>query len=403
MSFNPEEVRKDFSVISKGNITYLDTAATAQKPECVIQAVKNFYKYEYAPINRAVYEPSVTATERYNEVRRIVKKFIKASEEKEIVFTTGATAGINLIANGFVANLLQPGDEILITLMEHHANLVPWQVLAEKRGAVLKFVDVNDDGQLDMDDFRKKLTDRTKFVSVLHVSNVLGTVNPVKEITELAHEKGTYVLLDAAQSAPHMKIDVQDIGVDFLVFSGHKCYGPTGVGALYGKMKLLEKTTPMIYGGDMIHQVTIAKTTLQKPPLCFEAGTPNSAGVIGLGVALEYLMKLDLDGVSSHMKDLVKYTTEKLLDGIPNLTIVGKAPQKSGIISFAIKDAHSLDLGTLLGLKKFAIRTGNLCTLPILHRFGHDTLSRVSFGIYTTKADVDGFVTALKETLTLLK
>ncbi len=405
MAFNPKLVRDDFPMLKQEMggkpFIYLDTAATAQKPKSVIDAITKFYSQEYATVHRGVYEHAIHATERYSEVRRRVQGFIHARSEEEVIFTRGTTEGINIIAHSYAREFVRGGDEILISEMEHHSNIVPWQMICEELGAKLVVAPFNEKGELILEEFKKKLSPRTKIVSVCHISNFLGTINPIKEIAKMAHEVGAIIVVDGAQSAAHFPIDVQDLDLDFFAFSGHKIYGPTGIGVLYGKQEHLEKMRPYHGGGDMIQEVTFAKTTYQDPPLKFEAGTPPIAEVIGLGAAIEYLEKLNQEAIVEYEERLLVYTTQKLL-AIPGLAIYGTAAQKSSLISFTINGIHPLDLGVLLGLKGIAIRTGALCASPALHHFGLTSAARISFGFYNTIEDVDGFLEALSESVCIL-
>jgi cysteine desulfurase/selenocysteine lyase len=389
--------RDDFPLIKHHACIYLDSAATAQKPLCVIEAMRQFYAEEYGTVHRAIYFLASKATERYSLARIVVQKFLHAASSNEIIFTKGTTEGINLVAASF-GSLLAEGDEIIISEMEHHSNIVPWQLLAERNKLVLKVIPMDERGELVLEEYKKLLTTRTKLVAVGHISNVTGTVNPVEEIIQLAHAYGAKVLIDGAQSAPHMRVDVQAMDADFFVFSGHKAFGPTGVGVLYGKLELLQAMPPYQGGGDMITTVTLQKTTYQMPPLRFEAGTPMIAEVMGLAAALEYLNALDLDKICAWEKALLEYATERLLF-IPGLRILGTASKKGAIITFVINGVHPLDLGTLLDAKGFAIRTGHLCAQPALRKFGVETAARISFAPYNTFAEIDLFISALKETL----
>lgn len=379
-------------------LVYLDSAATAQKPLSVINAIDGFYRENYGTVHRAVYELAVNATVQFQEVRKRTQRFLNAAKEQEIIFTRGTTESINLIASSFGKAFIKPKDEILITEMEHHSNIVPWQMLSEERGAVLKVVPFDDRGMLDMDVFYKLLTSKTKIVSVAHISNALGTINPIKEIIRAAHEKGSYVLVDGAQSAPHRLVDVQDLDADFFVFSVHKAYGPTGIGVLYGKEALLEAMPPYQGGGDMIETVTFEKTTYNRLPMKFEAGTPLIAEVIGLGAALEYLEKTGLAAIEAAEKELLDYATNSILT-LPEIKIIGTAKEKGGVISFIANGIHPLDIGTMLDLKGIAIRTGHLCAQPVMRHFNVPAVARISFGLYTTKHDIDAFISALKDVI----
>lgn len=404
--FDVRRIRRDFPMLSaqmNGKpLIYFDTAATAQKPASVIDAMANFYRNGYATVNRAIYELAARSTENYSNVRALVKNFVNASSEEEIIFTRGTTDALNLVANTLGRTILQPGDTVLITDMEHHSNIVPWQLICEQTGAKLKSIPLTAIGELDLKALDTLLTEKTKIVSLTHCSNVLGTVNPIADITEKAQAAGAYVVVDAAQSAPHLPIDVQELGCDFLAFSGHKCYGPTGVGVLYGKKKLLDSLPPYQGGGDMIETVTLEKTTYQSGALKFEAGTPLIAQVLGLGAAIEYLNLTGLEVIAEWEHKLLAYATQKL-SAIPNLTIHGTSPTKAPIISFTIANMHPLDIGTVLSLKGIAIRTGHMCTQPLLETLGHASLCRISLAFYNTLQEVDTLVAQIKESMILLQ
>lgn len=405
-AFDVRRVREDFPMLKKmmngRHLIYLDTAATSQKPESVIDAIQQFYRQEYGTVHRAIYELAAHSTEMYSHVRGKVQQFIGACEEEEIVFTRGTTESINLVAHAYGRNFLEEGDEIIISEMEHHSNIIPWQILAKEKGIKLKFIPMTLEGELCLDVFEELLSERTKLVSIAHIANSTGTINPVKEIIRLAHKAGAKVLLDGAQAVSHLQVNVQELGVDFYAFSGHKMYGPTGVGVLYGKGELLEEMPPFIGGGDMVKTVTLESSTFQPPPLRFEAGTPSIAEVIGLGVAIDYIESLGKDNIEAWLSQLLEHATEKLLQ-ISGLTIIGTAQEKGPIISFTLEDLHALDLGTLLGLKGIAIRTGHLCAQPTLSRLGVTTLARISFGVYNTLSEIDHTVAAIKEGVLLLK
>ena len=381
---------------------YLDTAATAQKPRCVVDALIRFYTQQYGTVHRSVYDFASQATARYNTVRQKVKEFINAHFVEEIIFTKGTTEGINLVAHSFGKAFLQQGDEVLISEMEHHSNIVPWQLVCEERGAILKVVPINERAELDMQEFQKLLSDRTKIVSVAHIANATGTVNPIEEIIKLSHARGAKVLIDGAQAAGHFAIDVRKLGADFYVFSGHKAYGPTGVGILYGKKALLEKMPPYQGGGDMIEEVAFSGTTYQQPPLKFEAGTPGIAEVLGLGEAIDFINRLGRDKIAAWEKGLLEYATVRLQE-LKGVRIIGTASKKGGIISFVIDGLHPLDIGTLLDIRGIAVRTGHLCAQPTLQRFGLQSMVRVSFGLYNTTEEIDAFINALKEAMLLLR
>lgn len=381
---------------------YLDSAATSQKPISVIETVRKFYAEQYGTVHRSMYDFSSQATERYNAVRRQVQVFLNAACSEEIIFTKGATEAINLVASSWGRAYLQPGDEVLVTVMEHHSNMVPWQMICEQRGALLKAVPINHRGELILEEFDRLLTDKTKMVAVAHVSNVTGTINPIEEIIKRSHAKGAKVLIDGAQSVPHMPVDVCKLKADFYVFSAHKAYGPTGVGVLYGKKALLEKMPPYQGGGDMVGVVSFQGMTFQDLPLKFEAGTPPIAEVLGLGEALSFIESLGRDWIASWEQELLAHATQRLAE-IKGMRIIGTSPRKAGIIAFVIDDLHPLDLGTLLDIKGIAVRTGYLCAQPTLAHFNVSSVVRISFGVYNTKEEIDVFIDALKEAILLLK
>lgn len=404
--FDLSHLRNDFPMLSKTMhgkpLIYFDSAATALKPACVIDAMDDFYRNHYGTVHRAVYELSMQATLKYQEVRKKVQAFLNSEFSEEIIYTRGTTESINMVAYSFGKAFVRPGDEILITEMEHHSNIVPWQILCEDRGAVLKVAPINDFGELIMDKFIELLSDKTKLVAITHMSNALGTINPIKEIVSLAHKSGAKVLVDGAQAAPHLNIDVRDLNADFYVFSGHKIYGPTGIGVLYGKRELLNQMPPYQGGGDMIEKVTFAKTTYNTLPMKFEAGTPMIAEVIGLGSAIDYINHVGKNSIRLLEKELLDDATFKMKQ-INGLHIIGTAKDKGAIISFIIQGTHPLDLGTLLDLKGIAIRTGHHCAQPLMQRFQVPATARASFGLYNTKNEIDIFVEALEDVSRLLK
>lgn len=381
---------------------YFDSAATTQKPRRVIDIMTKFYQEQYGTVHRSVYDFASQATARYNQVRQKIKEFLGSAFVEEIIFTKGTTESINLVASSFGKAFLQPGDEVLITEMEHHSNIVPWQRICEERGAHLKAVPINDRGELILEEFDRQITDRTKIVSVAHIANSTGTLNPIEEIIKRSHAKGAKVLIDGAQSVAHMPIDVQQLKADFYVFSGHKAYGPTGVGVLYGKRALLEKMPPYQSGGDMIDEVSIDSATYQHLPMKFEAGTPMIAEVLGLGEAIAFLESLGLDQIAVWEQELLAHATKRL-STIKGLRIIGTAPQKGAIISFVIDGLHPLDIGTLLDLRGIAVRTGQMCAQPTLKSFHLSSIIRISFGLYNTLEEIDIFVDALKEVILLLR
>ena len=399
-TFDYKRVRADFPILStqiRGKpLTYLDSAATSQKPLAVIETIARYYRSENSNVHRGVHYLSERVTDSYEMTRQKVANFIGAADSDEVIFVRGATEGINLIAHGFIESVFQPGDEILITHMEHHANIVPWQIAAQKTGAVLKVVPVDDDGVLDMDAFEELLTEKTRLVSVVHVSNALGTINPIKTIIEKAHALDVPVLVDGAQSAPHMPVSVSDLGCDFFVFSGHKVCGPTGIGVLWGKRKWLERLPPYQSGGDMIERVDFEGTTYKGIPGKFEAGTPHIEGVIGLGAALEYLNGLDREGALQHEAELLLSATEQLA-AIEGIRLIGTAPGKASVLSFLLDDVHPHDISTFLDADGVAIRAGHHCTQPLLKRFGVPATARASFAFYNDFEDVERLVEAVKK------
>lgn len=403
---NIQEIRAQFPVLSKtmnGHpLIYFDSGATAQKPQSVIDSITSFYAEHYGTVHRAVYELSVDATRLYQQTRTQVQHFLNAKAVEEIIFTKGTTESINLVASSFGKRFIQPGDEILITEMEHHSNIVPWQILCQDRQAILKIVPMDARGVLDMEAFHQLLTSRTKLVAVAHISNSLGTINPLSEIIPAAHAKGAKVLVDGAQSAPHVAVDVQALDIDFFVFSGHKLYGPTGIGILYGKEELLNAMPPYQGGGDMIETVTFEKTTYNVLPLKFEAGTPMIAEVIGLGAALNFVNAIGLDKIAAWEHQLLVHATEQL-SSIPDLVIFGNAPHKGALVSFNIKGIHPLDIGTMLDLHGIAVRTGHLCAQPVMRKFGTTAFVRASFGLYNTLEEIDIFADALRTIIPKLK
>lgn len=404
--FDVEKIRNDFPILQKvfqgRPLLYLDSAATTQKPVQVISAITDFYTHEYGTVHRAVYSLAAESTRKYSEVREKVAHFIDARSSEEILFTKGTTESINLLASSFGKAFLEEGDEVLITETEHHSNIVPWQTICREKGAILRVAPINDEGELVLEEFAKLITSKTKLVSIAHISNVTGTIFPIKEVISLAHKKGAKVFLDAAQSAAHIPFSVRDLDVDFLAFSAHKMYGPTGIGILYGKKELLEALPPYQFGGDMIQKVSFAETTFQNSPLKFEAGTPLIAEVIGLGAALDYITNIGKELIFDYEHRLTEYAREKL-NKVEGISFIGSAGERSSLISFLIEGIHPLDLGTMLDMKAVAIRTGHLCAQPAMARFGTTAVSRVSFGIYNTFAEVDEFLVRLEEVLAFLR
>lgn len=394
-----KRLRADFPVLSQQvhgkPLVYLDNAATTQKPQVVIDRIANYYAHENGTVRRGVYKLSEQSTKDFDASRVKVAQFLNAPSSAEIIFTRGTTESINLVAATYGRKFIQAGDHILISGMEHHANLVPWQQLCLEKNAILQVVPITDAGQMDMDAFDRLLTDKVKFVAVGHVSNALGTINPIREIIEKAHALNIPVLIDGAQSAPHMSVDLQALDCDFFTFSAHKLYGPTGVGILYGKMKYLEMMPPYQFGGDMIHSVSFEKTVFAKPPAKFEAGTPAIAEVIALGTAVDYLTAIGLDRMGAYENELLAYATAQMLQ-IPEVCLIGTAPEKAGILSFTLKGAHPHDIGTILDREGIAIRAGHHCAQPVMERFGVPATARASFSFYNTRDDIDALVKAVR-------
>lgn len=395
---NIEEIRKDFPILSRTvynrPLVYLDNAATTQKPRAVVEAMTEEYYSVNANVHRGVHYLSQQATELHEQARANVQKFINARSEAEIIFTRGTTESLNLVAFSFGEAFLKEGDEVLVSVMEHHSNIVPWQMLRDRKGIVLKVIPMTDEGEIDLETYKSLFSPRTRLVSIAHVSNVLGTVNPVKEMAAIAHAHGAKVLVDGAQSVPHRRVDVQDIGCDFLTFSGHKIYGPTGIGVLYGREELLEKMPPYQGGGEMIARVSFEKTTYERLPFKFEAGTPDFVGSHALAVALDYVRGIGQDIIAAHEADLTRYAMEQM-SRIPGMKIYGTAREKDAVISFNVGDIHPLDLGTLLDRLGIAIRTGHHCAQPLMARCGVESMARASFALYNTRAEVDALVAGI--------
>ena len=382
--------------------TFLDSAASAMKPQEVIDKIVHTYIYDYANVHRGNYYFSEQATSEYEKAREIVRRFINASDGNEIIFTRSATEGINLVAASWGLNNLKSGDEILLSEAEHHANLVPWQYVRDKTGCTLNFFKVNDDGSFNDEDFYKKLNSKVRLVGVTAMSNVLGTVFPIKEIIRAAHLAGALCLIDACQAIVHTKLDVKELNCDFLAFSGHKLYGPSGIGCLYGKYDLLAEMPPYQFGGDMVDEVTYEKTTYALPPARFEAGTPEIVQAIGLGAALNYMQKLGMDNIEEHEQNLIKYAKNRFSE-VKDLKIIGNAPDKGGVFAFALGNIHPQDVAFILDKEGVAIRTGHHCAQPIVNRMGYTSLARASFGLYTNYEDIDRFVMALEKAKTFFK
>jgi cysteine desulfurase/selenocysteine lyase len=399
-AFDPYAVRGDFHIlferINGKPLVYLDNAATSQKPRAVIDAITHYYEADNANIHRGVHQLSQRATHEYEAARCLISDFLHAASPNEIVFVRGATEGINLVAQTCGRVHVREGDEVLITAMEHHSNIVPWQMLCEEKGAQLRVTPINDHGELLLDEFARLLNPKTKIVALAHVSNALGTINPLPEIIELAHRQNAVVVVDGAQAVPHLAVDVQALDCDFYVFSGHKIYGPTGIGALYGKATLLEQMPPYQGGGDMISSVTFEKTTYNKIPHKFEAGTPHIAGVIGLGAAITYVKQLGLDNIAHHEHDLLAYATQAF-SVLPGIRLIGTAKEKTAVLSFVMEGIHPHDIGTILDQEGIAIRTGHHCAQPVMERFGVPATARASFGLYNTHEEIDQLVQAMQK------
>ena len=396
--FDVQSIRKDFPILTQKvnnhDLIYFDNAATTQKPQVVIDAIVDAYTKTNSNIHRGIHTLSQISTTLYEQARQMVQTFINAPHDYEIIFTKGVTESLNLVAQTFGEAFLHEGDEVIVSAMEHHSNLVPWQIVCERKGAILKFIPFNHDGVLDVEAYKNLFSEKTKFVSVVHVSNTLGTVNPIKELIDIAHSHNVPIMIDGAQSIQHFPIDVQALDCDFFAFSGHKIYAPTGTGVLWGKEKWLEKLPPYQGGGDMIKTVTLEKTIYNTLPFKFEAGTTNYVGAHALGVALKYLMNIGLENIQQYEKELMQYATEKL-SAIPQVSIIGNAPHKAGAISFEVAGAHCSDIGMILDKQGIAIRTGTHCTEPIMQFYGVPGTARLSFAMYNTKEEIDYFAKVL--------
>ncbi|HEY3056274.1 MAG TPA: cysteine desulfurase [Thermoanaerobaculia bacterium] len=405
-AYDVESIRRDFPILSRsirGNpLVYLDNAATTQKPQAVIDRLVRYYAEENSNVHRGVHYLSEVATAAYEEARTTVKRFIDARSEKEIVFTRGTTESINLVMQSWGRRNIKAGDEVLISAIEHHSNIVPWQLLCEEKGAKLRVAPVNDHGELIVDEFARLLDERVKIVAVGHASNALGTINPIKKLISLAHANGSLIIIDGAQGVPHMNVDVQDLDCDFYAFSGHKVYGPTGVGVLYGREKLLDEMPPWQGGGDMILSVSFEKTTYNALPYKFEAGTPNIAGVIGLAAALDYVGSIGLDNIAAYEHDVLLYATRRLQE-IEGLRIIGTAADKAAVISFVLEGVHPHDIGTVLDQHGVAIRTGHHCAQPLMMRFNVPATGRASFGLYNTREEADSLVHGLRRVIEVFR
>jgi cysteine desulfurase/selenocysteine lyase len=398
--YDVEKIRRDFPVLHQfvngKPLVYLDNAATTQKPLAVIEALDHYYRRDNSNIHRGVHTLSERATQEYENARVFVQKFINAAESHEIIFLRGATEAINLVAQTYGRKNVNAGEEVLITAMEHHSNIVPWQMLCTEKGARLRVAPISDNGELLLEEFEKLITPRTKLVAVGHISNALGTINPISQVVRMAHAHNIPVLVDGAQAAPRLKVDVRELDCDFYAVSGHKIYAPTGIGFLYGKAKLLEAMPPWQGGGDMIASVTFEKTIYNRLPYKFEAGTPNIADTVGLGAAIEYLNQLGIDQIEKHEADLLDYATQQL-QKIPRVRIVGMASDKAGVLSFVMEDMHPHDIGTILDSEGIAVRTGHHCAQPVMQRYGLPATVRASFGLYNTRAEVDALVRGINK------
>lgn len=399
MTYDVNAIRRDFPILSTTvydrPLIYLDNAATTQKPLCVLDAMRHEYLNANANVHRGVHYLSQQATELHEAARETVRRFINAGKTEEVIFTRGTTESINLVASSFCEEFMKEGDEIIVSVMEHHSNIVPWQLQAARRGVAVRVIPMNDEGELDMEAYAGMFTERTKIVSVAHVSNVLGTVNPVREMIRIAHSHGVPVLIDGAQSTPHFKVDVQELDCDFFAFSGHKIYGPTGIGVLYGKEEWLDRMPPYQGGGEMIESVTFEKTVFQSLPFKFEAGTPDYIATHGLAVALDYVNDIGLENISSHERELTSYCMEQMrsIDGI---ALFGTSEHKDAVVSFLVGDIHHLDMGTLLDRLGIAVRTGHHCAQPVMQRYGIQGAVRASFAMYNTREEIDALVEGVR-------
>ena len=399
-SFNPNRIRNKFPILNKkinnNQLVYFDNAATTQKPIQVIESINKYYSEYNANIHRGIHTLAEKATQEYEKTRKTVSKFINSRSEKEVIFTRGTTEGINLIASSFVKNFIKKGDEIIISEMEHHSNIVPWQMICEENEIILKTINVFENGEIDLDNFKELISNKTKFLSIVHTSNTLGTVNPIKEMIEICKKNNINTMIDGAQASAHSKIDVQDLNCDFFVLSAHKMYGPTGVGIVYGKEEILEKMPPYMGGGEMIKDVNFKKTTYNELPYKFEAGTPNIGDVIGFNEALSFINNIGLNNISLYEKELKNYASNSF-NKIEGINIIGNSKNKIGIFSFTMDKIHYYDLGLLLDSKGIAIRTGHHCTQPLMDKFNLEGTARVSLAIYNTKNEIDYFVEKLKQ------
>lgn len=405
MALNIEDIRTQFPILHQNvhgkPLVYLDNAATSQKPIQVIDALTAYYSGYNSNVHRGVHHLAEKATTAFEESREAVRCFLNAATLEEVIITKGTTEGINLVANSYGRKFIKAGDEIIISTLEHHSNIVPWQMLCEETGAILRIIPINDSGELLLDEYEKMLNERTKLVSVVYVSNALGTINPVKEMVKMAHHVGALVMLDGAQAISHLNLDMQDLDCDFFVFSAHKVYGPTGIGILYGKKVILEKMPPYLGGGEMIKEVTFAKTTYNDLPYKFEAGTPNIGDMVALKYAINFVENIGKENIAKHEHELLTYATEQMQE-IPNVKIIGTAKEKIGVISFVAEGIHHFDLGMMLDANGVAVRTGNHCTMPLMSRLGLNGTARASFAVYNTKHEIDVFTQELAKAVRIM-
>ncbi len=406
MALVGEKIKAEFEILNqkvgKNDLIYFDNAATSQKPNEVIDAICNYYRKQNSNIHRAAHFLSIKATEAYENARKTLANHLNAREEAEIIYTRGTTEAINLVANTYGRQNVKKGDNIIVSGMEHHSDIVPWQMICQEKGAELRVIPLNDEGEQIFEELPNLIDDNTKIIATNYISNVLGTINPVRDIIKLAHEKNIPVLIDGAQATPHLKIDVQELDCDFLTVSGHKMYGPTGIGCLYGKRELLDSMPPFHGGGEMIKTVSFEETTYNVLPFKYEAGTPNIAGAIGLAAAINFMNRIGVENIAKHEDELLKYATERMKE-IPEVKIIGTAKNKAGAISWVTEGVHHADLGTLLNEQGIAIRTGNHCAQPLMKRYCISGTARISFAVYNTKDEIDRFIDVLKKTIKLLK
>ncbi len=402
---NIQDIRQDFPILHQEiqgkPLIYFDNAATSQKPRSVIDSLNTYYTGMNANVHRGIHTLAERSTQAFEDTRELVRHFLNAQSIEEVIYTKGTTESLNLVASSYGQIAVNEGDEVIISTMEHHSNIVPWQLLCERKKAILKVIPINDKGELLFEEFEKLISERTKIVSVVHVSNTLGTINPVKKIIDTAHQFGAITVIDGAQATPHVEIDVQDLNADFYAFSGHKVYGPTGIGILYGKKKLLEQMPPYMGGGEMIKEVTFEKTTYNDLPYKFEAGTPNIGDAVALKNAIEFVLEIGRENIANHEQELLEYATQKLQE-IPNLRIIGEANHKASVVSFVVDGVHSMDIGMMLDANGIAVRTGNHCTMPLMARFGIEGTVRASFAIYNTTEEIDRFVSELQRIIQVM-